>query len=471
LDISFQLSFIAVLGIVYGSERFWPWWRRWEEARLLRVRGWRVQLWRAGALSVVVSVSALASTTPLTAFHFNQVSLVAPLANAVVVPLLGSVAVTLGLLAALLYPVSEALARPCVLVVGPFVRLGLWLVEVLAAWPAAAVRVVTPTRLELALAYGALFVLARLAGRRRAWVLALLALAAVGDGAWWYVDRYHRSELRVTFLSVGQGDGAVVELPGSEVMVIDGGGSSDSFDVGERVIAPFLWSRKIARVDYLVMSHPDRDHYGGLGFLAAHFTPREFWWNGVGDDAESFAALQQHVSESGAARRVVQRGDRRRLGVVEALVESPPRRLDGLSINDQSVVVSLAYGRTRVLFAGDIQTRAENDLVVSVDGQLASTVLKVPHHGSRTSSSPRFVAAVAPRLAVISAGFANRFHFPHPSVVERYAAEHVALLRTDLDGAVEVRLGADGGLRVRAQRAIAAPAVGRIGVDTPGPQG
>jgi len=468
LDISFQLSFVAVLGLVLAMERFWPWWKRWEETRLVRLRGWRGRLWRPLAAYAAVSVSALAATTPLTAFHFNQISFVAPFANALVVPLLGSVAVALGLLAAMLYAVSEPLARLCVLVAGPFVWLGVWLVEAFATLPYAAVRVVTPSALELVLLYAGLWAVVRLAGRPRVIALACLSVVGIADSVAWSIDRYHRSDMRVTFLSVGQGDSAVVEFPGSEVMVVDGGGvGGDTFDVGERIVAPFLWSRKIGHVDYLVLSHPDWDHYGGFLFLAQHFSPREFWSNGTAASSGRFTQLIDALHENGVECLALHRGDRRLLGAVDATVASPPQRLDGLSVNNQSLVFSLRLGGTRLLFPGDIEAAAETDMVTRGAGGLASAVLKVPHHGSHTSSSARFLDAVAPQLAVVSAGFENRFGFPHPDVVRRYAAHRCALARTDLQGAVEVRVSMQGAVETRTSRGVSprlsAP---RIAVDS-----
>ena len=448
-DISFQLSFAAVLGLVWGMERFWPWWLRWEEERLVRLRGWSARIWRPLAVSAVVSLSALGATTPLTALHFNQVCLVAPLANAVVVPLLGSLAVGLGLLAALLLPLCASLAQGCVTLAGPIVWIGVRCVQMFAALPYAAVRVVTPTGLELALFYVGVAAWLRLSGPLRGTVLAVVALMACGDAAWWFADRYHRADMRITFLSVGQGDSAVVEFPGAEVMVIDAGGvRGDAFDIGERVIAPFLWSRKIGRVDYLVLSHAEWDHYGGFAFLASHFAPREIWSGGAEAATEPFTRLQQLLAKGDVQRVVMHRGDRRQIGNVRAVAYAPAPSTRGSSVNDQSLVLGLALGETQVLFPGDIERRGEQDLVAAAAPELRSTLLKIPHHGSNTSSTPRFLDEVAPRHAVASTGFANRFGFPHAAVVQRYDERGCRLWRTDLDGAVSVRLNERGALEI-----------------------
>ncbi|MFN8626139.1 MAG: DNA internalization-related competence protein ComEC/Rec2 [Candidatus Binatia bacterium] len=457
-DISFQLSFAAVLGLVWGMQRFWPWWLRWEEERLVRLRGRPARgritrIWRPLAVSAVVSLSALAATTPLTALHFNQVCLVAPLANAVVVPLLGSLAVGLGLLAALLLPLYEPLAQGCAAIAGPIVWLGLRCVHMFAALPYAAVRVVTPTALEIALLYTGMAASLWLSGQPRRRVLAVVTLLACGDATWWYAERYHRPDMRITFLSVGQGDSAVVEFPGAEVMVIDaGGGRGDAFDIGERVIAPFLWSRKIGRVDYLVLSHAEWDHYGGFAFLVSHFAPREFWSNGADATTAAFARLQQLLTDGGVRRMALHRGDARQIGRVRATIHAPASRAEHASANNRSLVLALALGDTQALFTGDIERRGEEDLVSAVATALRSAIVKVPHHGSATSSTPRFLDAAAPRHAIVSAGFANRFRFPHVAVARRYTARGCRLWRTDLDGAVRVRLNERGVLEIAGGR-------------------
>jgi len=262
LDISFQLSFLSVLSILLGMAQFTRWWVEWSEQRLLHLRPRRERIWRWSATYIAVSVCALLGTAPATAAHFNQVTLAGLFANLLIVPLLGSLAVIMGLAAAGLLFLHTGLATLIVFCAGLVTRAGTWLVMWLGAWPYAALTVVTPTLLELILIYGlfaCLFFQSAFRNSHSAirYLLPTLILALCLDASFWTWHRYFHHNLWVTFLDVGQGDATVVELPGSQVMVIDGGGfASEDFDVGEAILAPFLWSRKIGRVDILVMSHP-----------------------------------------------------------------------------------------------------------------------------------------------------------------------------------------------------------------------
>src|SRR5205823_7633722 len=137
-------------------------------------------------------------------------------------------------------------------------------------------------------------------------VFATLAVITIGDVGWWTYQRFFRSELRVTFLSVGQGDAAVVRFPGGRVMLIDAGGAfSGEFDPGERIVAPYLWSQKIMRVDYLVLSHPELDHFGGFDFIARNFRPREFWTIASGSPDITYRALLQALARQQLKLRLI----------------------------------------------------------------------------------------------------------------------------------------------------------------------
>lgn len=442
-DASFQLSFMAVLGILLGLRRFHD---RRDTRGESEAAGQRTGLQRLGRWARtygVVSLSAMAGSLPLVAAHFHIVSLTGLLANLLVVPLLGSGVVVLGLTAATLLFVHSGAAALVVWPAGWIVHVAVWLVERLAAWPYAALHVVTPTALELVLLYGLggclLFAAAIRPPGLRTFLLAGLCGALCLDAAYWIAQRHFRSELRVSFLDVGQGDAAVVELPGSHVMVVDGGGfSSRTFDSGRAIVAPFLWRNKIGRVDTLVLTHPDYDHYGGLTFLADHFGVRSFWYTGEQSDSPRFERLLAALRAHGVHTQVLCRDTPDYvIRGVRIQVLHPPCGTRRLDTNNASLVLRLSHGEVDVLLTGDIETAAEN-MLLSTPAALGSEILKVPHHGSRSSSSLAFIEAVAPRVAVASLGHNNRFRFPAADVVARYERRGTRFLRTDRAGAVTV---------------------------------
>jgi competence protein ComEC len=226
-------------------------------------------------------------------------------------------------------------------------------------------------------------------------------------------------------------------------MLIDGAAAfRDGSDMGERVVAPFLWSRKIMRVDYLAMSHPELDHFGGFLFIARNFHPAEFWRTGADSPDLTYHQLLERLTEAGT-----------RVETVDAA--SPPRLIGGVAIrclspqpgvagsrNNSSMVMDLKRGGWGFLFTGDLEALGEN-LLIQRGPSLRATVLKVPHHGSITSSTPRFIDAVRPAFAIISDGYNNRYHFPSAVVVSRYRRDGATVLRTDQQGAIGFEVDRD----------------------------
>jgi competence protein ComEC len=463
-DIGFQLSFVSVAAIVLGMRRFAAWWRM----RFAAEEG-GAGLTAAESVAGYFAVSfwALLGTAPLTAYYFNQLSLVGVIANAVVVPVMGFGAVVMGLAAALLLSVNVAAAGLAMRLAGGLADWGTALAGWFYRWPLGWSRIFTPTVVEIAIAYAllALWLTAPLADaalqsppeigaaggksethpiwRRRA--LALILIAFVIDAGWWIWRRYFNEELRITFLSVGEGDAAVIRFPGARVMLIDGGGGyRDAFDPGERIVAPYLWAQKIMRVDYVALSHPDHDHFGGLIFVAQNFRPREFWTSGVGSVDSSYGRLLAAMRAARARELVCgSNAPARAIGGAEVRCLWPAPGVVERKDNNSSMAVRISYDGSSVLFTGDLEAKGERELIAS-GAPLRADVLKVPHHGSATSSSPELIAAVRPKLAIISDGYLNRFGFPAPAVIARYRAARAIVLRTDKDGAVRVVIGASG---------------------------
>jgi competence protein ComEC len=268
------------------------------------------------------------------------------------------------------------------------------------------------------------------------WILVnpLAILAARGDGA-----------LHATFIDVGQGDSIFIVFPRGKTMLVDAGGlsASSSFDIGDRVVAPVIRHAGFRRIDYLVLTHGDPDHIGGAGAILREFGPREVWEGIPVPRFEAITALRVATETAGARWANVYAGDRLVVDGVEVVAHHPRRaEWERRKVrNDDSIVLDLRWRDLSVVLTGDIGRAVEREVSAMIP-PARLRILKVPHHGSLTSSAPEFVAAVRPTLAVVSAGRSNHFGHPVPEVLDRYAAIGAEVFRTDRDGAV--RMDSDG---------------------------
>jgi len=435
-DISFQLSFVAVAGIIYVLPRL----HEAAGAAAAAVEGeGRVRRFmrRRVLAAALVTAAASVATAPVIAYHFHRVSLTGMAANLAVIPLV-TLIVPLLLAAASASLVWNGLAKAALFFADIIFSVLAATVKVFAALPYSSAWVTTPTPLEVALYY-VLIVSAVNMKRARVFVYLtpVIALAILGDWGYWSYYARHTGDLKVTFISVGQGESALVEFDQGSTMLIDGGGFYNSgFDTGERIVAPLLWRKKISRLDYMVLSHPQRDHMGGLRFLAEAFRPREFWWNGDGElnGGGGLGRLGASLAAVGAEIKTPHDLSSGRM-IDGATVRVLHPLAPGFEGNDASLVLMLAYADVNLLFTGDIGQAAETVLERRLP---RADVLKVAHHGSRYSTGAGFLGAAAPSVAVISAGRANPFGFPNAQTLDRLTRAGARVFRTDLDGAVTV---------------------------------
>ena len=431
-EVSFQLSFGAVAGILLLTPAVSQFGGRTDLGLPLLEREKRVRRWIRA--SILVSLAATLTTAPILAFHFHRLSLLSPLSNLVVIPLVGLLILPLGLLGLSLIPLSPMIASPLLKLSGLFAILCTDAVMKLAALPLSSIYLPSPTHPEIALYFAILsFPLWRRIPHRRV-LLSLILLLLAADVLYWSQKVQGDGRLEVVFLDVGQGDAAFVRFPGGEKMLIDAGGLFGGLDTGEKIIAPFLWRRRFVRVDYLVLSHPQPDHYKGLLFIARHFRPLEFWYNGRIPPYDDYRELLRVLKKEGVKMIRVGRGFVRTISGVKVEVLHPPYVWRG-NLNNSSLVVRIGWKGWGILFTGDIEGEAEEYLVRAGDDFEAS-LLKVPHHGSKRSSTLDFLRKVSPSFAVISVGAHNPFHLPHPDVLKRYRRLGIEVLRTDLDGAI-----------------------------------
>jgi competence protein ComEC len=277
----------------------------------------------------------------------------------------------------------------------------------------------------------------------------MVLLLVCSDAVYWSYIRFGRRQLRVTAVDVGQGSANLLELPGGDTVLIDGGGFSDNnaFDVGAKILAPLLWRRKIGSIDLVVLTHPNSDHLNGLLFLLQHFDVKAVWSNHEPADTAGYRKWRRLLERRGIRHRnfqtlpaVVERNG------VRFEVLAPPRDFLKRRLtetwrdpNNNSMVVRVSLGKVSILMTGDIGEQAELELVGRYSSQrLRSTVLMVPHHGSRKSSTIDLLSAVDPKEAVISAGWRNRFRFPHRETLERLSAVGSRVWCTADSGAIQI---------------------------------
>lgn len=477
-DVSFVLSALATGGLVALARPI-----EGAMSTHLRVRGWTLPVFVARPLAT--SAAATIACAPVLATMAPELPLGGLVANVVAVPLGEAAALPLCLVHALLvgWPAAEsgcaAAASGALLLVRTVARSFTWgglpvpaptagelaVLAASAAGVALGRRAAAPRELGAALdrpgaaapgrsglALGGLGGLGAALGRLRASLdrpgvvlglgattIVLLEIVARAGGA-------PRGVLRVTFLDVGQGDAALVDLPDGSAMLVDGGGLVGSpIDVGERAVASVLAARRRSRLAAVVLSHPHPDHYLGLASALARVRVDSLWDTGQGEDegvGGAYAELLTDLRRRGAiVLRPAELCGARTIGgaVVEVLAPCPGVVADR-GANDNSLVVRVRFGGRAILFTGDAERDEEAELVerLGARGGLRADVLKIGHHGSRTSTTAPFVAAVDPEVAVISCGVRNRFGHPHPSTLATLARAQVRVLRTDRVGSVVV---------------------------------
>ncbi|MBL8174337.1 MAG: ComEC family DNA internalization-related competence protein, partial [Bryobacterales bacterium] len=366
--------------------------------------------------------------------YFHRLSISGVTANLIVTPML-TLAVPTGLLA-----VATGWAWP-VWLTGALVsaagRIAHWHARWDPGW-----RVPDPPLWVAATLIAALLALALW---RKRWLL-VPALALIALAVWHpFEPRSVKGALELTMLDVGQGEALLIGFPSGQWMMVDGGGipvfgnrpASTRMDIGEDVVSPYLLTRGIRRIDYAVSTHQHDDHAAGLAAVIENFRPRELW-TGATPPSDAWSTLLRAAARHSVRIVPLHRGHRQTIAgvAIETLSPSLEYQPRSTAANNDSLVLRLTYGAHSFLLTGDIERAGEHAML---DGLTPVSVLKVAHHGSKTSTTGVFLDAVQPAFALISAGKDNMFRHPHTEVLQRLSARHIAAFRTDDWGLVTIR--------------------------------
>lgn len=497
-SISFQLSFMAVLSILYGMSKT-------VYARQAAFKN-TFSIFKPVLSFMLVSFFAIIGTAPLVMFYFNQIPILGILSNLIFVPIIGFMVVPLGLLSVLvLLPIFPEAAAWGIKVCDIILNYSLPLLYHISDLSFCSVKTVTPSMLEIICIYILLWCILNLItspapattkGNRykknkiilkqarvasgsnppshliKEWrppishhyhilikwmsannhavkvVLLAVIVILIADVSYWIERRWISEDLKITILDVGQSNSALLEMPYGHCVLIDGGGFTDNaiFDVGKQIIAPFLWRNKIKTINTVILTHPDSDHLNGLIYILENFHVDRVLSN---HEATSFQAYKQ-FTDIIFKKKIMHPGFKtmpKKISIngVNLEILYPPKNFDERrsldswrNSNNNSMVIKVSFGDLSILFPGDIMSAAENELVALKNNNLRANILIAPHHGSKTSSTPGFLNAVDPEVVVVSSGRQNRFGFPSEKIMNRYKKHHIKTFRTDLNGAVTI---------------------------------
>jgi competence protein ComEC len=454
LDLSFQLSFIAVLciGLVteqksgraeeqkldngtvaQQSNRAAKQFKRFERFKLLPI-----VLLRYSSTALKISLAATIGTAPLVAYYFHYFSLVSPITNLIITPVIGFVILPLSLVSSFVFLISGAF--PLSSFIDAITIFVLGVINYVAQWSFVDIKIPAFSPVLLVIFYLGILVYVFLIFHPSAYRLLPIAIpvgiAILPIVFYAGIKLLEPRGISITYLDVGQGDSAVVELPDKRTLVIDTG--RKGFQTGG-----FLKYRGIKNIDAIALSHGQSDHAGGIFYLLRNFNIQEIWDNGRLIYPQGF---MENIKKKKLQRGDVIEGSGYRITVLHPYDGFYTMHSRDSDENNDSIVLSIQGNKNSFLFAGDIEEEAEEDL--SYLGEyLKSNVLKVPHHGSRTSSSQVFVSAVSPDIAVISVGRKNPYNHPHDEALDML--DGVKIFRTDKEGAIGIKELPGGRLEIK----------------------
>lgn len=426
-NLSFQLSFLSLWGLLVLTPLLI------KPVEHLLKQEWQ----RMTVLFFAASLAAVLATMAPVLASFHQVSFTGIAANLVVVPLLGYGATVLATMAVPLSFFMPSFAALVLMFTGWLVQLSNTFVQWIARVPV--LHSFSAGSTDVVITIALLAVLGFVHGRRtRMYAGSLLLVALVLVHLW--PGPALDGKLRMTFLSVGQGDATLIQLPDGRTMLVDGGGylRDTGRDFGERYLVPALHGLSVKQIDIMVLSHPHPDHLGGLPAVAEQFKVGEYWQAKGSAQGADYQRLINALAHQKTTTRILQQGDRLQVGegVLVSVLSSPQGEQSLKTDNDDSLVLQLQQAGFSALMMGDAGFPVEEMLLSQGIGP--ATVLKVGHHGSKTATGESFLRRIKPNVAVVSVGAGNSFGLPADETLDKIRHQGAVLYRTDQQGSIQL---------------------------------
>ena len=440
-EIGFQLSFMGVLALIVLTPKIAAW-----VQRIFPKVNEKAIIFFSGAIAIQLG------SIPIIALYFNITTPVAILANLLVIPLLGLILKVsfCAILSGLLYlPLAKIFSAANGLLLSALIRT----VKLFTQVPFAAQEVYTPTPLIIAGYYifflGAFFhkELKNLKiGMKK---LIFIILIALNVFIWAQAIQLKPEVLQVNFVDVGQGDAIFIQFPKGGNLLIDGG----KIGGGRKKLKPYLWKKGIQKIDVLLLTHPDADHVGGLIPILKGFRVGMVLDPGLVHTSSLYQEFLELIDKKNVPYELIGQGDKIRgfyRMTIQALHPSLPLLTGRGHLNNNSVVLLVEYGKVRFLFTADISEEGEKR-IMERNNELEAHVLKVPHHGGRSSACRSFIELVNPEIAVICCGKNNPYGHPHPETLKLYENFETRIYRTDRNGTVAIRTDGED-IRIQTER-------------------
>lgn len=438
LDLGFQLSYGGTIGIIIFIKRIQ------EKKSNSKVINYIKQM-------ALVSIYANIIIIPIMMYHFNTVSFTFIISNIMASPILGIIVIT-GFLFIIASITVKPLTRLIAIFIKPILSILIKISQICSKLPFSNILVVTPYMFNVISYYAIILYCIKSKKNNKCKIIICLLIVLILIN---FIIYIFPQKLRIFFIDVGQGDSTLIITPDKKTVLIDGGGS-DSFDVGEKVLLPYLLDRRILKIDYVLISHFDTDHCGGILTIMEKVKVKNIIISEQAEHSENYERFKKLMIHKKIRLIEVKKGDKIKIGrYSEFKILFPTSRLLSENpLNNNSIVAQFNYNNFKMLFTGDIEKLAEQQILKTEKAEIRADILKVAHHGSKTSSIPEFIKAVRPKIALIGVGKNNTFGHPNQQTIKNLENIKCRIYRTDLQGEIIIRIDQKGRMNVKSKLKI-----------------